>query len=58
MTCQAHRKRLRGAKNAGLYSNEAAAWLGDTAMTVARRYRNVLVNTLDNISDSLREAVQ
>ena len=36
---------------------EVAAWLGDTALTVANTYRNVLVNTLDNISDSLREGV-
>jgi hypothetical protein len=36
---------------------EVAAWLGDAALTVVKTYRNVLVNTPDNISDSLREGV-
>lgn len=37
---------------------QVAACLGDTAQTVAKVYRNVLVDSLDRISDSLREGVQ
>jgi hypothetical protein len=37
---------------------QVAAWLGDGALTVAKVYRNVLVNTLDDISASLREGVE